>query len=89
MQSLVELCSARAVGDSGSPQAVVTTTVAVGTAAPGGPSLPPKTRLCTRPPLKVIVAGVLTRSEAHAVREGLRALGIIDEDVFESIDDII
>ena len=36
--------------------------------------------------LKVIVAGVLSLSEAEEVRRGLRNLGVVVEDVFDSID---
>ena len=38
--------------------------------------------------LKVVVVGMLTSDEAEAVREGLRARGVIHDDVFESLDEL-
>ena len=38
--------------------------------------------------LRVIVVGMLTGSEAEAVREGLRARGIVHDDAFESLDEL-
>ena len=40
------------------------------------------------PPLRVTVAGMLTGRDAEAVREGLRARGIVDDDAFESLDEL-